>query len=719
MPDIAQGNNAKLILAPGEVYRVTAVGTATVQAAYGAPSGATTVTAASRDFGPYDAHAKLVLTAVSGPVNYQLRQGMSPVLVDDDKRLITPDGDVVGGGVVEPTNNYRLRCIVGRQVGVVVDSGGRGFNGYAAAGNDQLWANRGYFSSKTTAAGTDGGVLFSPRAFDWDLNGPVRQSFIMSFLVKAAAPAAAIRFLGNCIATNGVGFAMTANTDGTLTARAGDGAQAYAGPATPVVFDGTEHYVFISVDSATSLCSVYVDSADIGVTSMVGASGSPTPLAGSTKNTTNQFRIGNAGDTASVGTHAVQMNAFQCLTVEGPLPANINELRKKLQADPHYLVTSEDLANRTAGAGDSIAPSVAGADAATRSLYRYLKTFCGKPSFLVGGSESNDSPGIAPANRGTVADYIRMSGKAPAIMNWEYVDKQQGDDGQGSTGKQRQANLLAAMRAHAAAGGINFLHDHPGHPVTGGLSKSPYYSGAATGTSWDTTAGGLAAINTGGAQEAQFLAYLDRLAEFIQLIGTPVVLRPFHEMNGGWFWWGGASNAATLKAVWVKMYNYLVTTKGLTNVLFSWNINGTDTSGDISDNAVTAYSTWYPGDAYVDIVSIDYYNNRSWSASTFWSLGRTILRAGVDALQAIAAPGGKPVLFAEAGYQYASANKPDLWEMVGSDFASVFPDCAAFVMWFGDFGPSSDKLSAPSVSRMFAKDYCITLDKSDGAAYTS
>lgn len=96
MPDIAQGNNAKLILEPGEVYRVSAAGTASVQAVYGAPSGTTTVTASSRDFGPYDAHAKLIVTATSGPVNYQLRQGMSPVLVDDNNRLLTPDGGVVG-----------------------------------------------------------------------------------------------------------------------------------------------------------------------------------------------------------------------------------------------------------------------------------------------------------------------------------------------------------------------------------------------------------------------------------------------------------------------------------------------------------------------------------------------------------------------------------------------------------------------------------------------
>lgn len=107
MPDIGQGNNAKLILAPGEVYRVTAVGTATVQAAYGAPSGTTTVTAASRDFGPYDAHAKLVITASSGPVNYQLRQGMSPVLVGEYGQLTTPDGQAVSvGGPSRRSNVY-------------------------------------------------------------------------------------------------------------------------------------------------------------------------------------------------------------------------------------------------------------------------------------------------------------------------------------------------------------------------------------------------------------------------------------------------------------------------------------------------------------------------------------------------------------------------------------------------------------------------------------
>lgn len=103
MPDLSQGAQAKLILQPGEVYRISAVGTATVQAVYGAPSGTTTVTSKSQDFGPYDAHAKLIITAVSGPVNYQIRQGLSPVLVDDEYRLLGPDGRPIGyGGASRP-----------------------------------------------------------------------------------------------------------------------------------------------------------------------------------------------------------------------------------------------------------------------------------------------------------------------------------------------------------------------------------------------------------------------------------------------------------------------------------------------------------------------------------------------------------------------------------------------------------------------------------------
>ncbi len=74
MSEIAQGNRAELILSPGDVYRVSTGGSATVEAVYGAPAGTTTVTASTQDFGPYAANAKLIVRAVTGSASYGINQ---------------------------------------------------------------------------------------------------------------------------------------------------------------------------------------------------------------------------------------------------------------------------------------------------------------------------------------------------------------------------------------------------------------------------------------------------------------------------------------------------------------------------------------------------------------------------------------------------------------------------------------------------------------------
>lgn len=628
-------------------------------------------------------------------------------------QLVTPSGDVVGGVTYPMTNNYRLRCILNRAAGVLVDSGGRGFNGYAAAGNDVMWGTRGYFSSKTTAAGTDGSVQFSTQAFDWEFNGSAPQSLILSMRVKGSAPASAQRLLGNSSASTVKGFALSALTDGKLGVRFADGTNEFnAISSNRAALDGTDHFVFVTIDAKTRIASIWIDDEDIP------SAASGVAVTGTTRNATELFRFGMAGLPASLASMACGFADVQIFTVIGGLPANISEIRKILQADPAAEIGTDLLPNRTPGSGDAVAPVTAGATAQTKSLYRYLKSFSGREAFVFGAHDRFDDPAYAPNAHGYLDIYQSIAGRKPAMMQWEYVDSQQADDGAGSTGAVRQPNLLAAMRAFAASGGINMLHDHPGHPVTGTMSKSMIPSSGA-GSAWDTTAGGLAAINTGGAQEAQFLAYLDRLAAFIAAVGTPVIYRPFHEVNGNWFWWGGAATATTFKAVWIKMYNYLTVTKGLTNVLFCLNLSGTDDSTAAIANNVQAYSQWYPGDAYVDIVSIDYYNDRAWSESTIWSLARKVLREGFDALNVLAAPGGKPVLFAEAGYANASAQKADLWELVGSDMASIYRDCAALGLWRAPWGPDASHASAGSLRTLMDKDYCITLDKSSGAAYAS
>lgn len=54
----------------------------------------------------------------------------------------------------------------------------------------------------------------------------------------------------------------------------------------------------------------------------------------------------------------------------------------------------------------------------------------------------------------------------------------------------------------------------------------------------------MARILPGGDKNSGFNTYLDRIADFASNLKDddgnliPVLFRPFHEQNGGWFWWG-------------------------------------------------------------------------------------------------------------------------------------------------------------------------------------
>lgn len=69
----------------------------------------------------------------------------------------------------------------------------------------------------------------------------------------------------------------------------------------------------------------------------------------------------------------------------------------------------------------------------------------------------------------------------------------------------------------------------------------------------------------------------------------PILFRPFHEADGNWFWWGryGVDYA---KELYKLTYKYMVDEKGLNNLIWVWNSTGA-----------------YPGDEYVDIISVDCY----------------------------------------------------------------------------------------------------------------
>jgi Glycosyl hydrolase family 26 len=60
--------------------------------------------------------------------------------------------------------------------------------------------------------------------------------------------------------------------------------------------------------------------------------------------------------------------------------------------------------------------------------------------------------------------------------------------------------------------------------------------GRAVAGGMSDTSNGLDAVLPDGAAHEKFDAYMRQLASEVKEFGRPCVLRPFHEMNGGWFW---------------------------------------------------------------------------------------------------------------------------------------------------------------------------------------
>ncbi|WP_173475961.1 glycosyl hydrolase [Fibrobacter succinogenes] len=114
-------------------------------------------------------------------------------------------------------------------------------------------------------------------------------------------------------------------------------------------------------------------------------------------------------------------------------------------------------------------------------------------------------------------------------------------------------------------------------------------------------------INEASQEYKDIVADIDIVSGYFQELqdkGIAVVWRPLHEASGGWFWWGAGSPECYVQ-LYRLVFNRMVVTNKLTNLIWVWNIN-TDPRFGYDYSALNA--AWYPGDDYVDIVAVDIYD---------------------------------------------------------------------------------------------------------------
>ena len=237
-------------------------------------------------------------------------------------------------------------------------------------------------------------------------------------------------------------------------------------------------------------------------------------------------------------------------------------------------------------------PVVANPSPEAIKVYNYLKQQYGKKA--LSGSMSHVSWNI------NEAEWVKQHvGKYPAIATVDYIHLNY------SPANWIDYNDTGFLEDWWAANGLVSAGWHWVVPNSESVVSDPQQY---TYKPEETTFKASNALTEGTWENEVVKADLAEMADYLLLLkekNIPVIWRPLHEAAGNiyeynngtaWFWWG-AGGDDNYKALWIYMFEYFES-RGLNNLLWVWTTQTKD-------------AAFYPGDAYVDIVGRDIYNNGS------------------------------------------------------------------------------------------------------------
>lgn len=292
-----------------------------------------------------------------------------------------------------------------------------------------------------------------------------------------------------------------------------------------------------------------------------------------------------------------------------------------------------------------------------RALMRYLVSLYGRKT-------------ISGQYDQAEADYVhQISGRTPAILGGDLIEYSPSRLAHGSDSKNETERMIAAARA----GHIVTMSWHWNAPKDLlNTSTQPWWKGFYTSA---TTFNLQYALDHPQSEDYRLLlSNMDSIAVQLrkfQTAGIPVLWRPLHEAEGGWFWWG-AKGPESFKRLWRLMYRRFTTVDHLHNLIW------VDCSGN--------NPAWYPGDQYVDIIGIDAYPD-----DVADPLGQTWATLQKEY------GGRKLVVLTEFG------GVPDVARMFSFGVRWSY-----FVSWTGNVGPR--KITPAALTRIYQSQQVVNLD---------
>lgn len=263
---------------------------------------------------------------------------------------------------------------------------------------------------------------------------------------------------------------------------------------------------------------------------------------------------------------------------------------------------------------------------------------------------TGESPGLIGYEMGVILNHSEEETKR--FRDWMVEDAK----------KTHQSGGFVTITYHAALPGECGCWEHVNN---GGISEEIFEQILTPGTEL----------------HALWLADIDEAAMVLMKLrdaNVPVLWRPYHEMNGKWFWWGGQRE---FNRLWELMFERYTEVHQLDNLLWVWSPS--------APNAYAApYEPYYVGELYADVLAVDvYYNDYKQSHH--------------DQLWELAA--GKPIALGEVG----ELPDPELLQGMQNQY-----------VWFMAWGDELEgKNSRAKIKSLYAMDR--VLNRSDLATFGS
>ncbi|GGK85300.1 glycoside hydrolase family 26 protein [Rufibacter glacialis] len=234
------------------------------------------------------------------------------------------------------------------------------------------------------------------------------------------------------------------------------------------------------------------------------------------------------------------------------------------------------------------------ASAETKALYRNLGKLAKKHTLF--GHQHATEYGHGWSGQRNRSDVKSVTGSHPAVV---------GVDFSGFSGRSAEEIQIAkeAVRQNVVdtynRGGVTTAAWHFSNPV----AKGGFY--------WvdSLSLPAVSYLIPGGAAHEQYKEILQGIGDWAHTVKgadgklAPVIFRPFHEFDGGWFWWGKPyTSREDFISLWQFTVSYLRDSLQVHNFLYAF-------SPDNRFSSEAEFLERYPGDKWVDMVGMDNYGD--------------------------------------------------------------------------------------------------------------